>query len=111
MYLKGNKPIEPLSLVGLRLGHTYTLAPEGRLVLQDPRELLNPFMEALEVTRDNRDLLDDDKNQKLTTCEIEALKNQAKEGRLTGKDIVGKICESSATFDSKNEFSQQKYLF
>ena len=108
--MKGCKPIDPLQLVGLRLGHTYQVTATGELQLQDPEDVINPFKEALEVTRDNRDLLDDGSNQKLSSADIDALKTQLADGQLTGQDIIGKICESSATFDKKNEFSQQKYL-
>jgi hypothetical protein len=63
-----------------------------------------------EVTRDNKHLVDDGGNQRLTASEIEALKTQMRDGHLTGKDLVDQLCQNSATFDHKNEFSQQKYL-
>jgi tRNA (adenine-N(1)-)-methyltransferase non-catalytic subunit len=56
-------------------------------------------------TGDNRHLLDSSNSQAMTQDEIEAIK--AAEGV---RGIVEKLCQSSATFNAKTAFSQQKYI-
>lgn len=58
------------------------------------------------VPRDNRNLVDDNSAQKLQQKEIGALKSEG----TTGAEIIRKLVENSATFRTKTEFSQAKYL-
>ncbi|KAK5638445.1 hypothetical protein RI129_012740 [Pyrocoelia pectoralis] len=55
---------------------------------------------------DNRDIIDDGKSQTLSKSEIENLRDRA----LSSGDIVQKLVENSRTFNSKTEYSQEKYL-
>ena len=58
------------------------------------------------VSRDNRNLIDDNSAQKLQQKEIGALKSEG----TTGAEIIRKLVENSSTFRTKTEFSQAKYL-
>lgn len=60
----------------------------------------------LDNTKDNRDLHDDGRSQKLSLEEIEGLKS----GGLTNKQIVDTIVDNSSTFQDKSAFAQEKYL-
>jgi len=59
-----------------------------------------------ESGNDNRDLVDDEKSQKLSKKEIEGMRDDG----VTGKEIVGKLIENSETFQNKTKFSQEKFL-
>ncbi|KAF2896790.1 hypothetical protein ILUMI_09385 [Ignelater luminosus] len=55
---------------------------------------------------DNRNIIDDGNSQALTKDEIERLRDQA----VSSSDIVEKLIANSKTFNSKTEYSQEKYL-
>lgn len=57
-------------------------------------------------TRDNRNLIDDNSAQKLQQKEIGDLRDAG----TSGSDIIKKLVQNSATFHTKTEFSQAKYL-
>lgn len=57
-------------------------------------------------TKDNSQLIDHKDSQKLSAERIEELKKEGK----TGAEIAELLAQSSSTFDSKTEFSQEKYL-
>jgi Gcd10p family len=94
--------------VNLPLEATFEVSKNGTLTPYKPAA--EETIEDRIVTRDNQHLLDDDANQKLSQAEIDDLKTGLKEGKLSGKDMIAKLCENSSTFEQKNEFSQQKYL-
>lgn len=63
------------------------------------------IVEEIAEGKDNRNLNDNSSNQKLSREQIEALKND-----LDGEEIIEKLIENSDTFNTKTEFSKQKYL-
>ncbi|XP_003743880.1 tRNA (adenine(58)-N(1))-methyltransferase non-catalytic subunit TRM6 [Galendromus occidentalis] len=56
--------------------------------------------------QDNRDILDENRSQKLTREEITKLKQDG----ASSVDIVRSLVENSDTFSDKTNYSQQKYL-
>lgn len=56
--------------------------------------------------RDNRNLVDDGKSQKLSRDEIESLKLTD----MSDNQIIQNIIDNSSTFNSKTHFSQVKYI-
>lgn len=56
---------------------------------------------------DNRSLVDTNTSQKLTHAEIEAMKLDPK---VSGKEIIQALVHNSDTWESKTQFSQQKWL-
>lgn len=62
--------------------------------------------EEMETGRDNRNLKDDGKSQKLSREEISSLINSA----ASGKEVVQTLTENSLTFKDKHKFSQEKYI-
>jgi len=60
----------------------------------------------MESGRDNRNLIDDGKSQKLSREEISSLINSA----ASGKEVVQTLTENSLTFKEKHKFSQEKYV-
>lgn len=60
-----------------------------------------------EFGKDNRDLIDDNKAQALSTEEIKELRSSKD---VSNADIIKTIAESSSTFASKTVFAQQKYI-
>ena len=55
---------------------------------------------------DNRNIIDDGSGQALPMEQIVGLRDKG----LSSKEIVGTLIENSKTFQSKTEYSQQKYL-
>ncbi|TMW64569.1 hypothetical protein Poli38472_011449 [Pythium oligandrum] len=55
---------------------------------------------------DNRDYTDTNSAQRLSNKEIAGLR----ESGVSGQEIIQKLVENSETWESKNEFSKQKYL-
>jgi tRNA (adenine-N(1)-)-methyltransferase non-catalytic subunit len=59
------------------------------------------------ASRDNRNLVDaNSENQTMTREQIEALREEG----VDGKEIMGRLIESSASFKQKTKFSQAKFL-
>lgn len=56
--------------------------------------------------RDNRNLNNNSDAQKLTPEDIEVMKQNGS----TGADIIKALIESSSTFDTKTEYSKEKWL-
>ena len=59
-----------------------------------------------DVRGDNRNLVDEQQNQKLKEEEIKSLK----ETGFRGREVVSFLVENSATFQNKTVFSKEKYL-
>jgi hypothetical protein len=59
-----------------------------------------------EITADNRDLVDNNKSQKLTQQEIVAMQDTG----ASGEDIIKALVQNSASYQGKTEFSKAKYL-
>jgi tRNA (adenine-N(1)-)-methyltransferase non-catalytic subunit len=60
-----------------------------------------------DIVKDNRNLNDSTKNQKLSMQDIDRLKNMEE---LSGHEIIDKLIENSASFHDKTEYSQEKYI-
>lgn len=63
-----------------------------------------------QITANNQTLTDTNTSQRLTTGDIEQLKQQVVEGRLEAQDVVDTVVRNSETFGQKNAFSQIKYV-
>ena len=59
-----------------------------------------------EDLNDNRDMVDNNKAQKLQASEIEKMKQEGVEGQ----QIIEKLIENSESFNKRTEFSKEKYL-
>ena len=76
-------------------------------VLEKVTQLTSVSQIGIETSgKDNRDITDDDSSQALTIKDIEQLKDDA----VDSNDIVEKLISNSKTFNSKTEFSQEKYM-
>jgi hypothetical protein len=62
--------------------------------------------EDADITTDNRDLVDNNLNQKLTQQEIVAMQDTG----ASGETIIKALIQNSASYQSKTEFSKAKYL-
>ncbi|KXZ53340.1 hypothetical protein GPECTOR_7g1234 [Gonium pectorale] len=101
---KYNVPAAPL--VGAPYGSLFEVTADGKSL---QRVLLPPddgITRITETERDNSAIFDrNTENQKLTHEEIRELKASGK----AGKEIIDALCSNSATFQTKTEFSQDKY--
>lgn len=59
---------------------------------------------------DNRNLIQDNQSQTLTSNQIQEMKSQLFEGTLSPEQMIQTISGHSVTFHNKTEFSQIKYL-
>ncbi|CAG0921829.1 unnamed protein product [Notodromas monacha] len=96
------KPYGNFLLVKQKEGNVFNLEP---LEVGSAKEV-DPRLEATGVTRDNRDIVDSSTSQKLTMDEICTRTGSG----LLGAEMIDLLVENSATFSSKSEYSQQKYL-
>ncbi|XP_070705835.1 tRNA (adenine(58)-N(1))-methyltransferase non-catalytic subunit TRM6 [Pempheris klunzingeri] len=91
------------------VGHLYSTAFEivsgGILQPKKPKDA-ESSTDAKEAGRDNRNIVDDGKSQKLTRDDIETLKEQG----LKGQEIIQQLIENSSTFKDKTEYAQDKYI-
>ena len=84
----------------------------GKIIPFDPKVLLfqsavTPGAKTAEDNgKDNSALRDDNKAQTLSAAEIESMKKAGADGTA----IIAAVVQNSATFKSKTEFSQEKYL-
>lgn len=59
----------------------------------------------IQAEKDNRNINDDNKSQRLTKDDIEEMKRQT-----TGSELIKCLVDNSSTFEEKSKFSQEKYL-
>jgi len=59
-----------------------------------------------EEKNDNRDMVDNNKAQKLQFSDIEKMKSEG----VQGQQIIDKLIENSESFNKRTEFSKEKYL-
>lgn len=103
---KGYCPLLPL--VGASYGSIFELSVDGKALVPGSRqalESLNQTATGITGGKNNAQLFDDGTAQSLSKDAIEKLKEEG----LQGNAIIDKLCENSATFSAKTEFSQEKY--
>ena len=110
-----NKPrfqgIELNAIIGEPFWSVYRKEPakgkSSTLVRCDPAELNNAsILNPTESGSDNRNIQDTNDAQSLTKENILSMKDDG----VTSQEIMMKLIENSATFSSKTEFAQQKYV-
>ncbi|WAR18639.1 TRM6-like protein [Mya arenaria] len=92
-------------LIGQQYGTLFEVKDGGLVLMERPQPQGMEEAGAVEV-RDNRNLLDEDSNQRLTQEQIEQMK---KEG-VSGDKLIGHLIENSATFQSKTGYAQEKWV-
>ena len=97
------------SLLGTRAGTYYRVESDGSLTPMQ-RDELAPQEASDEIHATNQTLVDTNTSQRLSTSDIEALKQQVEEGALDAQTIVETVIKNSETFAGKNAFSQIKYV-
>ncbi|XP_059147966.1 tRNA (adenine(58)-N(1))-methyltransferase non-catalytic subunit TRM6-like isoform X2 [Physella acuta] len=90
-------------LIGQSYGTTYEVEG-GHLIKVEPASINVELVSAAGV--DNRNLVDTEKNQKMSTEDIKKMK----EDGVAGEKIITELIENSETFKSKTEYSQAKYV-
>ncbi|KAF5226388.1 hypothetical protein ECC02_000512 [Trypanosoma cruzi] len=95
-------------LVGLRFGEVLRYDPKDRVLLPTnayPDLDITSLQQRLEDARDNRHLVDDNRNQILSNVEIASLRQEK------GVDaFLTTLVQKSTTFHTKTAYSQEKYL-
>ncbi len=94
------------NLIGQPSGYQYEIKNQQLFMKND----LVKDNDAVQIKNDNRNLVDTPANQKLSREEIEDLKTNMKNDDMTGAELVDKLIENSASFSSKTEYSQEKYI-
>lgn len=100
-------------LVGRRAGSYYKIEQDGSIQEIAPSTFQAPEQPPTidKVTaNNNQTLADTNTSQRLTTGDIEHLKQQVVEGLLDAQDVVDTVVRNSGTFEQKNAFSQIKYV-
>lgn len=99
------------NLAGLPYGQVWELDQRTQLLSRTDRKrglgtaLLDTTMETV---KNNSQLYDTNRSQKLSQAEIEALKTPG--SATSGAALVDLLISNSATFAGKTEFSQEKYI-
>jgi len=106
------------NLIGLPFGTVLELGPKGLIPLPLDEDLIPKPSSASSLTNtvkseninamenDNRNLLDNNTSQSITQPELHKMQ---KEG-THGSEIVAALISNSATFHTKTQFSQDKYI-
>lgn len=96
-------------LLGAPFGSCYEVDQDG-ILYPAARDPIGEWQAAKpeDDHRSNANIVDnkDHSAQSLTHDDIAKLKRQG----VTGESLVAKLCENSATFDSKTAFAQEKYV-
>ncbi|KAK9803881.1 hypothetical protein WJX72_001587 [[Myrmecia] bisecta] len=92
-------------IIGKPYGSLFTLVGDGADLEETQRDLLEDWDEVGEVEKDNRNLVDQNANQKLTAEDIAEMRQAG----MGGDEIIAALQANSATFSSKTQFSQDKY--
>lgn len=112
--LMGKDKIELDAVAGNRFGTSFKMIPvkgssrHFSLNVCDPEECvsLSMLMKDASSGVDNRNLFDDGRSQGLSSNNISELREKG----ISPKEIMNQLLEHSATFHSKTEFAQEKYL-
>ncbi|XP_077286818.1 tRNA methyltransferase 6 non-catalytic subunit isoform X2 [Arctopsyche grandis] len=110
----GREQVELAKIDQCKYFTTFKMIPKGkgkqRLYTLEATDDVSPSIkDALNIQEsgaDNRNIVDDGRSQKLSTEEITALRETTK----SSADIVETLVMNSSTFNSKTEYSQEKYL-
>lgn len=110
----GKDQIEMANISNCKYYTNFKMIPKGKgkhksFMLEVADSTVTGIKDALNVResgKDNRDIVDDGRSQKLTTEEIISLR----ENTNSSTDILEKLITNSTTFNSKTEYSQEKYL-
>ncbi|ELP86750.1 hypothetical protein EIN_308160 [Entamoeba invadens IP1] len=95
------------SLVGKRYGQWVEIKGHQFVTGKSPDEIVNQFCQSEdEVTKDNRNLNDQNTAQHLTSDDISKMKSEG----LAGEEIISELLKKSDTFEGKTGYSQTKYL-
>ena len=97
------------TLIGKRYGEWVEMS-EGEFVSsKSPSELIAAFADTKDtqvITKDNRNLNDNNQSQQLTAEQITAMKKEGK----SGEEGIKAIVSNSNTYDTKTVYSQEKYI-
>ncbi|KAI9164328.1 tRNA (adenine(58)-N(1))-methyltransferase non-catalytic subunit trm6 [Blastocladiella emersonii ATCC 22665] len=97
---------ESNALIGRLYNVTYSIGANGALAESSRRTNDAAFEMVVDVPENNnREIYDDNANQKLTNQDIEALRAEK-----TGDDLINAIISNHTDFDKKTEFSKAKYI-
>lgn len=112
----GNKKCSLQPLIGCLFGSLFQLenganGPFLSRILSTPSNGNNNVQENIECpdayeSKDNRELVDNNKAQSLTGEDIDELRRKG----ATGDEIIEALVTNSSTFEKKTSFSQEKYL-
>nr|XP_022907574.1 tRNA (adenine(58)-N(1))-methyltransferase non-catalytic subunit TRM6 [Onthophagus taurus] len=103
----GNFIIETENIIGEKYGVTFRMVSKTKkLYCLEKVEQINNTINIESSGTDNRNITDDGTSQTLTSDEINKLKDES----LVSSEIVGKLISSSTSFNSKTEYSQEKYI-
>ena len=94
------------NLIDQPFGYQYEIKNQQLFMKND----LTKENDVFDIKNDNRNLVDTPNNQKLSREEIEYLKKTMKNNDITGSELVDKLVENSASFSTKTEYSQEKYI-
>ncbi|ORZ38231.1 hypothetical protein BCR44DRAFT_47418 [Catenaria anguillulae PL171] len=96
------------NLIGRHYNITYDISPRGQLTKAAVTVTDAAFdLPQVEIPENNnRDIVDNDSNQKLTMDEIMSMRKE----QHHGSDIIDKIISNHSEFDKKTEFSKAKYI-
>lgn len=96
------------SLVGMRFGSVVRLNHKGKTFVatnEYPDLDISAVGEEADTTKDNRDLIDNNQSQQLSSSEVAAIREEG------GVDaLLDQLVENSATFQNKTQYAQEKYL-
>lgn len=104
-------------LLGAKSGSYFSIQSDGSLVQSTASQVSGEGgtsdasgLTAAEITNTNQTLLDTNTSQRLSTADVEALKDQVDRGALEASEVVRTLIQNSETFEGKNAFSQIKYV-
>lgn len=108
-------------LLGAQSESYYSISSDGSIIPSTPHQLAGEAGAAgddVSIAGDatqkaiatNQELLDTNTSQRLSTADVEALKEQVDRGVLPAAEVVRTLIQNSETFESKNAFSQIKYV-
>eukprot|EP00002_Diphylleia_rotans_P017905 TRINITY_DN3473_c0_g2_i5.p1 TRINITY_DN3473_c0_g2~~TRINITY_DN3473_c0_g2_i5.p1 ORF type:complete len:175 (-),score=46.40 TRINITY_DN3473_c0_g2_i5:154-678(-) len=102
----GRRPSKVDGLVGLCFGKSYEVLNEGARF--QATELPEAESTLAEDAGDgtNQFIVDDNQSQKLTPEDIQRMKDEG----TSGAKIIQALVENSASFQSRTEFSREKYI-
>ncbi|KXS15103.1 Gcd10p-domain-containing protein [Gonapodya prolifera JEL478] len=97
-------------VIGKPYGLPYEIVENDRACFAGRGSLFDDFEVDEDPDASNKEIFATRDAQKLSNAEIQQMKNETLEGKISSETLIQRVAENNATFERKTQFSKAKYL-